>query len=103
MSRQSPFGVKVNGAPADDYRFQPAAASITYTLEYESEAARIFAVIPIAEWMIMPGTRQWIPPDGGRCKCDILILYRMSNFIPAAASDAQSREMQRKSKSRGRR
>lgn len=103
MSRQKPFGVKVNGSPADDYSFRPAAATITYTLDYECEAARIYANIPISEWDRMPGTRQWIPPTGGRCKCDILILYRMSNFIPAASSDAQARETERLSKMRGRR
>lgn len=100
MRVQTPFGVKVNGAPADDYNFKPAAASITYTLEYECEAARVFAGIPIAEWNTMPGTRQWIPPTGGRCKCDILMLYRMSNLIPAASQDAQSRETERLSKQR---
>ncbi len=102
MSRQSPFAVKVNGSSADSYNFRPSAASITYSLEYESEMARVFAGLSIAEWSAMPGTRQWIPPTGGRCKCDILILYRMSNFIPAAANDAQSREMERKSKRGGR-
>lgn len=102
MSRQKPFGVRVNGSPADDYNFLPSAATIHYTIEYECEAARVFAGIPIAEWDAMPGTRQWIPPTGGRSKCDILILYRMSNFIPAAATDAQTRETQRKSRQRGR-
>jgi hypothetical protein len=92
--------VKVNGSPADSYNFKPAAATISYSLEYECEAARVFANIPIAEWTVMPGTREWIPPTGGRCKCDILILYRMSNFIPAVSNDAQAREMERQSKRR---
>lgn len=98
MSRQIPFGVKVNGSPADDYNFRPSAAKITYTLEYECEVARVYANISIADWEIMPGTRQWIPPTGGRCKSDMLMLYRMSNFIPAASNDAQAREMERKSR-----
>lgn len=101
MNRQILFGVKINGAPADDYHFLPAAATINYTIEYECEAARVFAGIPIAEWDNMPGTRQWIPETGGRSKCDILILYRMSNFIPAASTDAQTRESERKAKRRG--
>jgi len=92
----------VNGAPADHYHFRPAAASISYALEYECESARIYAGISIAEWTLMPGTRQWLPETDGRCKCDILILYRMSNFIPAAANDAQAREMERKSRRPGR-
>lgn len=100
MSRQSPFGVKVNGAPANQYNFLPSAATISYTIEYECEMARIFAGLSITEWDAMPGTRQWIPDTGGRCKCDILILYRMSNFIPAASNDAQSREAERKAKQR---
>ena len=98
MSRQIPFGVKVNGSPADSYNFRPSAATITYTLEYECEMARVYAGIPITEWDAMVGTRQWIPPTGGRCKSDMLMLYRMSTFIPAASNDAQAREVERKSK-----
>lgn len=64
--------------------------------------ARIHAGVSIAEWTALPGTRQWLPEGGGRCKADLLILYRMSNFIPAAASDAQARESERKAKMRGR-
>jgi hypothetical protein len=92
--------VKVNGAPWNDYNFKPAAAKITYTLEYECEAARIYAGIPIAEWDAMPGTRLWLA-NGGRSKCDIVVLFRMSNFIPSAANDAQAREIERKSKLKG--
>lgn len=76
--------------------------NVTYGASYEYEQARIYAGLSIAEWDMMPGTRQWIDPEiGGRCKCDILILYRMSLFIPAAMSDAQAREMERKSRMRG--
>ena len=92
----------MNGSPADHYQFRPAAASITYALAFECEQARIYAGMSIAEWDALPGTRQWIPPSGGRSKCDLLILYRMSQFIPAAANDAQGREMERKAKLKGR-
>jgi hypothetical protein len=71
-------------------------------MEYEYESARVYAGISISEWEMLPGTRLWLPESGGRCKCDIIILYRMSNFIPAAGNDAQAREMERKSKLRGR-
>jgi len=51
----------------------------------------------------MPGTDQWIDPHkGGRSKCDIIMLYRMSNAIPAASNDAQNRELERNAKRRGR-
>lgn len=91
----------MNGAPADEYHFRPAAASISYSIEYEFEMARIHAGLSIAEWDALPGTRMWLN-GGGRSKSDLLILYRMSNFIPAAASDAQARESERKAKMRGR-
>ena len=72
-------------------------------MAFEAEQARIYAGIPIAEWDGMPGTDQWIDPhQGGRSKCDIIMLYRMSNAIPAASNDAQSREMERNAKRRGR-
>lgn len=69
-------------------------------MEYECEAARIFANISISEWESLPGTRMWVT-NGGRSKCDIVILYRMSNFIPNAAQDAQIREMERKANRKG--
>ena len=71
-------------------------------MEYECESARIHAGMSIAEWDALPGTRQWLDPEtGGRSKCDLLILYRMSNFIPAASNDAQAREVERKSRRKG--
>jgi len=94
--------VRVNGAPADEYTFRPSAATITYSMEYECEMARIHAGVSITEWDALPGTRQWLSDAGGRCKCDLLILYRMANFIPAAANDAQARETERKARNRPR-
>jgi hypothetical protein len=72
---------------------------VAYAFEYECECARIYAGISIAEWDAMPGTRQWLV--SGRCKCDLVILYRMSNFIPSAVQDAQGREIERKQRTRG--
>jgi hypothetical protein len=95
--------VTVNGNPIDDYTFKPAAATITYTLDYEQEQARIYAGMSIAEWDVLPGTQMWIDPEqGGRSKCDLIVLYRMSNEIPAAANDAQIRKQERDAKVRGR-
>lgn len=92
----NPFGVKVNGSPIGDYNFRPSVATITYTLAYEQEQSRIYAGMSTVEYDALPGTPQWINPEtGGRSKCDILILYRMSNAIPAAASDAAAKEMER--------
>lgn len=99
---QTPFAVRINGSPANSYQFRPAAANITYSVQYDYEQARIYAGMSITEWDALPGTRQWIPDSGGRCKCDLIILYRMSQFIPAAANDAQGREMERKAKQKGR-
>lgn len=84
------------GKPIGDYSFRPAALTITYTLAYEEEQARIFAGMPPSEYDALPGTPMWINPDtGSRSKCHILVLYRMSNSIPAAANDANAREMER--------
>lgn len=49
----------------------------------------------------MPGDPQWINPlKGGRSKAHILMLYRMSNAVPAAANDAQARKMEQDAKRR---
>lgn len=71
-------------------------------MQYECEQARVYAGISIQEWDAMPGNRLWLVDGLGRCKSDIVMLFRMSNFIPAAASDLQIREQERKSKHRGR-
>jgi hypothetical protein len=76
-------------------------ASVTYAESYELEQARVYAGISIAEFDALPGTPEWMQ-SGERSKAHILVLYRMSNAIPAAVSDAQSREMERKSKRGGR-
>ena len=90
-----------NGSPIDDYSFRPSAATITYTLAYEEEQARIYAGMSIAEYDVLPGTPMWIDPNkGNHSKCHILVLFRMSNMIPAVASDASSREIERQSKHR---
>lgn len=94
---QTPFRVQINGTAPTDYAFRPMAASITYTMAFEEEQARLHAGISISEWDNLPGTRTWLDPEvGGRSKCDLIMLYRMSNWIPAAAQDASARDMERK-------
>lgn len=93
----------VNGEPIDDYHYRPAAATIYYTLEYEMEQARIYAGLSMSEWDALPGTPEWIDSERhSRSKSHILVLYRMSNAIPAAANDAATRQMERDAKRRGR-
>jgi len=53
----------------------------------------------IAEFDALPGTPEWTI-DNERSKAHILVLYRMSNAIPAAVNDAQAREVERKSRRR---
>lgn len=86
-----------NGNPIGDYSFRPSAATITYTLAYEEECARIYAGMTPAEYDNLAGTPQWVNADAGqsRSKCHIIVLYRMSNTIPAVAQDASAREMER--------
>ena len=84
-----------------DYAFRPAAATITYTMTFEEEQTRLYAGLSIMEWDALPGTQQWIDPEqGGRSKCDLIMLYRMNNWIPAAAQDASARQMERDAKRR---
>lgn len=92
----------INGEPIDDYSYRPAAATIYYTLEYEMEQARIYAGLSMAEWDTLPGTPEWIDPERhSRSKCHILVLYRMSNAIPAAANDALIRKQEMDARRRG--
>lgn len=92
-----------NGSPIEDYSYRPAVASITYTIAYELEQARLFAGITAGEFDVMPGVPEWCTDaTGWRSKCHILILYRMSNSIPAVAQDASNRETERQSKMRHR-
>lgn len=96
--------MKANGEPIRDYHFRPAAATITYTMAYEQEQARIYAGMSVAEYDALPGTSAWIDPEiGGRSKSDLVMLYRMSNTIPAVANDAATRQMEADSKRHGRR
>jgi hypothetical protein len=91
--------VKINGRKASEYAFKPSAALITYSMAYEEEQARLFAGISIPEWDAMPGSQVWIDPDiGGRCKAEIIMLYRMNNWIPAASQDVTARQIERESK-----
>jgi len=96
--------VRINGRTPDEYAFKPAAATITYTMAYEEEQARLYGGLSITEWDNLPGNQFWINPDtGGRCKSDMIMLYRMSNWIPAAANDAAARQMERESRMRNHR
>ena len=99
----NPFGVTANGAPIDDYNFRPTAATISYTLAFEQEQARVYAGMSAAEYDALPGTPMWIDPEkGGRSKCHVLVLYRMSQYIPAVGQDAQARKLEADAKRRGR-
>lgn len=54
----------------------------------------------IQEFDTMPASPEWAL-ENERTKAHILVLYRMSNSIPAAINDAQSREIERKAKQKG--
>lgn len=57
----------------------------------------------IAEYDALPGTPEWIDLEkGGRSKAHILVLYRMSNSVPAASQDAAARKLDRESRTRRR-
>jgi hypothetical protein len=95
--------VKSNGQPITEYSFRPAAASITYTLAFEEEQARIAAGMSITEYDQLPGTPMWTDPvQGGRSKCHIVMLYRMAQYIPAVAQDASARKMEQDARRPGR-
>lgn len=93
--------MKTDGSPIEDYTYRPSAATITYSLAYELEQSRLFAGISASEFDVMPGTPEWCTElTGWRSKCHILILYRMSNAIPAVANDASIKQSERESKMR---
>ena len=93
--------MKVDGNPIDEYRVRPSIASISYTIGYELEQARLYAGLTAAEFDAMPGTPEWCTEmTGWRSKCHILMLWRMSNTIPAVMQDASIKDMERQSKMR---
>jgi hypothetical protein len=69
-------------------------------MAYELEQARLYAGLSAAEFDALPGTPAWAKGSDWRTKSHILILYRMSNAIPAVAQDAANRELERQSKVR---
>jgi hypothetical protein len=93
--------VTVNGYPIDDYTYLKAPAAVTYTLEYEMQAARVEMGLSLAEFDGLPGNSCWSDPDNPTLsKSDVLIIYRRNKAIPAVMSDAQSRDAQRKRRGR---
>lgn len=66
---------------------------------YENEQARLYAGLSILEWDGLPGTDIWLDPEtGGRSKSNLIMLWRISQWIPAAAQDAAIRESERQAK-----
>lgn len=94
--------MRVNGQPINDYHFRPQVATITHTMPYELEQARLYAGLSPLEFDALPGTPEWVLADAmdWRTKAHILLLYRMSTAIPAVAQDAANRQMERDSKLR---
>lgn len=85
--------------PANEYNFREPDAHITYSAAFEEESARLYAGISISEWDALPGTRAWIDPNkGGRSKCDLVVLYRMSNWITAAMDDVAAKKMEHRAR-----
>lgn len=77
--------------------FRESITQISYTMVYELEQARLYAGLTAAEFDAMPGTPEWCTEETGwRSKCHILLLYRMSNRIPAVVEDAAAKDMERK-------
>lgn len=69
-------------------------------MAFEEEQARLYAGTSIPEWDDLPGTRVWLLNDEGRAKADLIMLYRMNNWIPAAAQDMAARDMERQNRMR---
>lgn len=93
----------MDGSPIEDYHYRPQITTITYSLDYELEQARLFAGLTASEFDKMPGSPEWCNEQSGwRSKAHILVLYRMHNNIPAVAQDAANKEMERQSKMRRR-
>ncbi len=87
--------MKADGRPISDYRFQKPPILITYSLAYELEQARLYAGIPFQEWVDMPGSPVWCRGNQ-QSKAEILVLYRMQNYIRAVAEDATTKKKARR-------
>ncbi len=66
-------------------------------MAYELEQSRLYAGLTAAEFDALPGAPEWCTEaTGWRSKCHILLLYRMSNVIPAVVNDAAAKAMNRR-------
>lgn len=89
--------MQVNGYPIDEYTYLRAPASVTYTLEFEMQTARVEMGLSIAEFDALPGNPCWVSWENPTLsKADVLMIYRRNRAIPAVMADAQNREMSKK-------
>lgn len=85
----------VNGNPIDEYHFLPAPGTITYSLGFEMQQARVSAGLSLEEWNTLPGDPIWTTDNQPVCKAELLIWFRMAQRIPAVSNDLQARELKR--------
>lgn len=97
MIQPSDFQVQANGYPIDDYTYLKAPASVTYTLEFEMQTARVEMGLTLDEFDALPGNPCWVKWENPTLsKADVLMIYRRNRAIPAVMSDAQNREAKKK-------
>ena len=89
--------MKVNGSPIQQYHIQPGPARIAYSLDYEKVQAMRAAGLTTDVFDALPGSPVWMLPGQTLSKCHVMMAYRMAKWIEAAGSEAQRRDMERKS------
>lgn len=59
-------------------------------MDYELEQARLYAGLSPKEWHELGGSHIWVS-DGGLCKADYLVLYRVNGQIHNVGEDIKAR------------
>jgi hypothetical protein len=77
-----------NSQPIEQYYVPPAPVVITYTLEFEEEAARIFYGLSYKDYADLPGNPEWAKE--GISKCYVLQYYRYSKLVQSVSDYASA-------------
>lgn len=66
-------------------------------MDYELEQARLYAGFSSQDWNNLGGSHIWVY-DGGYCKADYLVLYRVNNRIQSVGEDIRTRHVEKETR-----
>lgn len=103
--QKNDFRVRLNGN-SDIFHYQPkpSLASFSHGIDYELEQARLYAGLSPSEWNKLGGSHIWAI-DGGLCKADYLVLFRINGRINTVGEDIKARhteQQMKRSRAKGR-